>query len=148
MLGKALGNIRIISQYAVSRPRTTSRCRPFPYPACNQICWHYSLSCCLKARNVTLVSTESCLEEVYLVRNARYFEYSLSRHVQTNNCKEWTYLDSGNYALSAADRVTDNGAIQTGKAHPHRHSISHPYAPVPAPSKVTSARMPLKIYIG
>ncbi|KAJ5368479.1 uncharacterized protein N7496_008239, partial [Penicillium cataractarum] len=51
-------------------------------------------------------------------------------------CKERTYFDSGDYALSAADRVTDNGAIRTGKAHPHRDSISHPYAPIPAASNV------------
>ncbi|KAI9036919.1 uncharacterized protein KD926_001163 [Aspergillus affinis] len=50
--------------------------------------------------------------------------------------KERTYFDSGDFALSAADRVTDNGAIQTGKAHPHRDSISHPYAPIPAASNV------------
>ncbi|KAJ5337525.1 hypothetical protein LTR66_013928 [Elasticomyces elasticus] len=50
--------------------------------------------------------------------------------------KERTYFDSGDFALSAADRETDNGAIQTGKAHPHRESISHPYAPTPASSNV------------
>lgn len=32
--------------------------------------------------------------------------------------------------------MTDNGAIHTGKAHPHRDSISHPYAPIPAGSNV------------
>jgi hypothetical protein len=32
--------------------------------------------------------------------------------------------------------VTDNGAIQTGEEHPHRDSISRPYAPVPAASNV------------
>ena len=32
--------------------------------------------------------------------------------------------------------MTDNGAIQTGKAHPHRDTISHPYAPIPAASNV------------
>ncbi|KAE8131204.1 hypothetical protein BDV38DRAFT_276154 [Aspergillus pseudotamarii] len=41
------------------------------------------------------------------------------------------YFDSGDLALSAADIVTDNGAIQTGAAHPIRESISRPYAPVP-----------------
>jgi hypothetical protein len=56
--------------------------------------------------------------------------------VLTNNRQERTYFDSGDYALSAADRVTDNGAIRTGKAHPHRDSISHPYAPIPAASNV------------
>ncbi|KAE8332990.1 hypothetical protein BDV39DRAFT_188568 [Aspergillus sergii] len=45
--------------------------------------------------------------------------------------KERRYFDSGDLALSVADRVTDNGAIQTGAAHPIRESISRPYAPVP-----------------
>lgn len=48
-----------------------------------------------------------------------------------NNQKR-TYFDSGDYALSAAHRVTDNGDIQTGTAHPVRESISHPFAPVPS----------------
>lgn len=52
------------------------------------------------------------------------------------NQKERTYFDSGDFALSAAHRVTDNGVIETGKAHPRRDSISHPYAPVPAASNV------------
>jgi hypothetical protein len=56
--------------------------------------------------------------------------------VLTNNWKERTYFDSGDFALSAADRVTDNGAIKTGKAHPRRDSISHPYAPIPATCNV------------
>ncbi|KAJ5094608.1 hypothetical protein N7456_010469 [Penicillium angulare] len=47
-----------------------------------------------------------------------------------------TYFDSGDFALAAAHRVTDNGAIQTGSAHPHRESISHPFAPIPAASNV------------
>ncbi|KAL4950814.1 hypothetical protein BDW69DRAFT_186994 [Aspergillus filifer] len=42
-----------------------------------------------------------------------------------------TYFDSGDFALSAAHRVTDSGAIQTGTEHPVRESISHPYVPVP-----------------
>ncbi|KAJ5365302.1 hypothetical protein N7517_008188 [Penicillium concentricum] len=50
--------------------------------------------------------------------------------------KERTYFDSGDFALSAADRITDNGAIKTGRAHPRRDSISHPYAPIPAASNV------------
>jgi hypothetical protein len=56
--------------------------------------------------------------------------------VLINNWKERTYFDSGNFALSAADRVTDNGAIHTGREHPHRESISHPYAPISAASNV------------
>ncbi|OQE87741.1 hypothetical protein PENNAL_c0019G01019 [Penicillium nalgiovense] len=50
--------------------------------------------------------------------------------------KERTYFDSGDFAISAADRETDNGAIQTGRTHPHRESISHPYASIPASSNV------------
>ncbi|KAB8076975.1 hypothetical protein BDV29DRAFT_169155 [Aspergillus leporis] len=50
--------------------------------------------------------------------------------------KNRTYFDSGDFALSAANRVTDNGAVQTGTAHPMRDSISHPNAPVPSTSNV------------
>ncbi|KAJ5679503.1 hypothetical protein N7462_007747 [Penicillium macrosclerotiorum] len=67
---------------------------------------------------------------------SKYFEYTLSQYVLNNSLKERTYFDSGDFALSAADRVTDNGAFQTGKAHPQRDSISHPYAPIPAASNV------------
>lgn len=52
------------------------------------------------------------------------------------NRKERTYFDSGDFALSAADRVTNSGAIHTGREHPYRESISHPYAPIPAASNV------------
>ncbi|KAE8357456.1 hypothetical protein BDV27DRAFT_170516 [Aspergillus caelatus] len=41
------------------------------------------------------------------------------------------YFDSGDLALSTADRVTDKGAIQTGTTHPIYDSISYPYTPVP-----------------
>ncbi|XHG05973.1 hypothetical protein AWENTII_009187 [Aspergillus wentii] len=45
--------------------------------------------------------------------------------------KERTYFDSGDYALSATDKLTDVGAIHTGAAYPRRESISLPYAAVP-----------------
>ncbi|GFF55654.1 mRNA stability protein mug134 [Aspergillus udagawae] len=48
--------------------------------------------------------------------------------------KERKYFDSGDFALSTADRETDVGAIHTGRAHPQRGSVSHPYAPVPSSS--------------
>ncbi|KAL4766986.1 hypothetical protein BDW60DRAFT_220910 [Aspergillus nidulans var. acristatus] len=57
--------------------------------------------------------------------------------------KERTYFDSGDFALSAADRVTDNGAIHTGREHPHRESISHPYAPISAASNSASPEINL-----
>ncbi|KAJ5153216.1 uncharacterized protein N7482_009694, partial [Penicillium canariense] len=50
--------------------------------------------------------------------------------------KERMYFDSGDFALSAAHRDTDNGTLQTGRAYPYRGSISHPYAPIPATSNV------------
>ncbi|OGE47234.1 hypothetical protein PENARI_c053G08839 [Penicillium arizonense] len=52
------------------------------------------------------------------------------------NSKERTYFDSGHFALSTAHRVTDNGAIQTGRAHPHRDNISHPSSPITTTSNV------------
>ncbi|KAB8209327.1 hypothetical protein BDV34DRAFT_188896 [Aspergillus parasiticus] len=45
--------------------------------------------------------------------------------------RERRYFDSGDLALSTADRATEEGTIQTGTAHPTRDSISRPYAPVP-----------------
>ncbi|EAW24512.1 uncharacterized protein NFIA_040890 [Aspergillus fischeri NRRL 181] len=50
--------------------------------------------------------------------------------------KHRTYFDSGDYALAAAHKVTDEGDIQTGTAHPLRESIPHPYAPVPGSGNV------------
>ncbi|KAL4751769.1 hypothetical protein BDW72DRAFT_172980 [Aspergillus terricola var. indicus] len=45
--------------------------------------------------------------------------------------KKRVYFDSGDFALSAASRMSDNGVVQPGTAHPVRASISHPYAPIP-----------------
>ncbi|KAL4964471.1 uncharacterized protein BDV14DRAFT_200753 [Aspergillus stella-maris] len=50
---------------------------------------------------------------------------------QARITQQRTYFDSGDFALSAAHRVTDSGAIQTGTEHPVRETISHPYVPVP-----------------
>ncbi|KAL2829889.1 hypothetical protein BJY01DRAFT_121779 [Aspergillus pseudoustus] len=47
------------------------------------------------------------------------------------------YFDSGDFALFAAKKVTDEGAIQTGTGHPVRESISHPYAPAPTTSNIS-----------
>ncbi|OJJ67673.1 hypothetical protein ASPBRDRAFT_58771 [Aspergillus brasiliensis CBS 101740] len=52
--------------------------------------------------------------------------------------KKRTYFDSGDYALSAAHRVTDTGDIQTGTAHPVRERIPHPFAPVPSTANATN----------
>ncbi|KAL4814780.1 hypothetical protein BDW67DRAFT_186340 [Aspergillus spinulosporus] len=48
--------------------------------------------------------------------------------------KKRVYFDSGDFALSAASKMSDNGAVQPGTAHPTRASISHPYAPIPSTS--------------
>jgi hypothetical protein len=57
-------------------------------------------------------------------------------YVLTSNSKERRYFDSGDFALSTTEHVTDNGAIKTGRTHPDRDSISHPYAPIPSSSNV------------
>lgn len=54
----------------------------------------------------------------------------------TDNQKNRTYFDSGDLALAAAHKVTNDGAIQTGRVHPDRESISHPYSAVPDTSNV------------
>ncbi|BCS27317.1 uncharacterized protein APUU_60365S [Aspergillus puulaauensis] len=59
-----------------------------------------------------------------------------SRGLLDKRSHERTYFDSGDFALSATDHMSDDGAIQTGTEHPHRDSISHPYAPIPAASNV------------
>ncbi|CAK41099.1 uncharacterized protein An12g02590 [Aspergillus niger] len=79
----------------------------------------------LQSRFLSVISASSlpmggCLVEVVLASSLRY------------TCTKRTYFDSGDYALSAAHRVTDSGDIITGTAHPVRESISHPFAPVPS----------------
>lgn len=58
-----------------------------------------------------------------------YIFYAAS--VLTNYVKQRKYFDSGDFALAAAGKVTDNGAIRPGTVHPLRKSISRPHAPVP-----------------
>ncbi|CAI7642170.1 unnamed protein product [Penicillium palitans] len=69
-------------------------------------------------------------------RNVRKYGKLPRGGLLAQQSKERIYFDSGDFALSAADRMTDNGVIKTGRAHPHRDSISHPYAPIPAASNV------------
>jgi hypothetical protein len=56
--------------------------------------------------------------------------------VPTDNRKDRMYFDSGDLALSAAHQVTNQGVIETGRAHPCRESVSSPYSPVPSASNV------------
>lgn len=46
------------------------------------------------------------------------------------------YFDSSDFALFAAHRVTDLGAIQTDGAHPNRDNISHPSSHTLAASNI------------
>jgi hypothetical protein len=55
---------------------------------------------------------------------------------RADNLKERMYFNSSDFALSAAHRVTDLGAIQTDRAHPNRDNISHPSSPTPAANNV------------
>jgi hypothetical protein len=50
--------------------------------------------------------------------------------------KERKYFDSGDFALAATSKTTDNGIINTGVTHPHRENISRPHTAVPANSNV------------
>lgn len=56
------------------------------------------------------------------------------RRLITDNIKDRTDFDFGDFTLSTAHRVTDDSANQTGKAHLYRRSISHPYSLVSATS--------------
>ncbi|KAL4892874.1 hypothetical protein BDV59DRAFT_178873 [Aspergillus ambiguus] len=48
------------------------------------------------------------------------------------------YFDSGDFAVSTPDRMKDNDAIQTGKSHPLREAVSHPFSRVPFTGNVSA----------
>ena len=50
--------------------------------------------------------------------------------------KERKYFDSGDFELTAKGKTTDNGVINTGKAHPCREDISRPHSSVPGNSNI------------
>ncbi|OKL55443.1 hypothetical protein UA08_09259 [Talaromyces atroroseus] len=50
--------------------------------------------------------------------------------------QERKYFDSGDFALTATGKATDNGVLNTGEIHPRRESISRPHASVPRNSNV------------
>lgn len=128
-------NTGLISQNAARRQGTRSRSNAF-------------LSC-LEARALTILFQESLKKDQHHL--SKYGKLSLScggllsqksqvirifsaTMITSSHSQERTYFDSGDFALSSAHRVTDEGPIQTGRAHPRRESISHPYSPVPATS--------------
>ncbi|KAL2869759.1 uncharacterized protein BJX67DRAFT_346927 [Aspergillus lucknowensis] len=54
--------------------------------------------------------------------------------------RERKYFDSGDMALSSVglgSGINSNDPVHTGTEHPHRESISRPYAPVPNTSNVS-----------
>jgi hypothetical protein len=53
---------------------------------------------------------------------------------------ERTYFDSADFALTAARKQSNIGAIQTGIDHPVVENISHPAAAAPGGSNVTDNR--------
>ncbi|KAK7224024.1 hypothetical protein V2G26_012027 [Clonostachys chloroleuca] len=53
------------------------------------------------------------------------------RDLLNHQLDERRYFDSGDFALSQAQRGSDIGKIKTGTQHPRRESISHPRAPMP-----------------
>jgi len=48
--------------------------------------------------------------------------------------EERKYFDSGDFELSKTNKASNIGAIQTGREHPLRESVSHPSSPVPGNS--------------
>ncbi|KAH6959878.1 hypothetical protein BKA56DRAFT_599671 [Ilyonectria sp. MPI-CAGE-AT-0026] len=46
------------------------------------------------------------------------------------------YFDSGDFALSQANKPSNIGAVNTGSEHPLRETISYPSSPVPSSSNV------------
>ncbi|KAB8231097.1 uncharacterized protein BDW43DRAFT_313422 [Aspergillus alliaceus] len=48
------------------------------------------------------------------------------------------YFDSGDFAVSAADRMKENSPVQTGKSHPLRETVSHPFSRVPSTGNVSA----------
>ncbi|EED20857.1 conserved hypothetical protein [Talaromyces stipitatus ATCC 10500] len=55
---------------------------------------------------------------------------------QHKSQKERKYFDSGDFALTATGKTTDNGVLNTGETHPRRSNISRPHASVPGNSNV------------
>ncbi|CAG9953205.1 unnamed protein product [Clonostachys rosea f. rosea IK726] len=58
------------------------------------------------------------------------------RDLLDHQLDERRYFDSGDLALSQAQRGSDIGKIKTGTQHPRRESISHPRAPMPGSGNV------------
>ncbi|KAM6506773.1 hypothetical protein FALCPG4_018602 [Fusarium falciforme] len=50
--------------------------------------------------------------------------------------EERKYFDSGDFALSQAQKSSSIGTVTTGIEHPLRENISHPLAPIPSSSNV------------
>ncbi|RAH84395.1 P-loop containing nucleoside triphosphate hydrolase protein [Aspergillus japonicus CBS 114.51] len=78
-------------------------------------------------------------EEQFSEREQRIlakYKSQISGDLRRYKSRERTYFDSGDLALSEANRVTDEGTLQTGTAHPSRQTISRPHAPVPEGSNV------------
>ncbi|KAJ5894675.1 hypothetical protein N7495_006366 [Penicillium taxi] len=82
------------------------------------------------------VPTPEPLSRSELLHFSKYGKLPRRSLLKNHMSKERTYFDSGDFALSAVRRVTDNGTIKTGIMHPHRESISHSFSPIPADSNV------------
>jgi hypothetical protein len=64
----------------------------------------------------------------------------MSKHGRSNRLfQARQYFDSGDFALSAAHKGSNIGAITTGARHPLREGVSHPASAVPGSSNVDNA---------
>jgi len=66
----------------------------------------------------------------------RYGKLPSKEELLHKQLKTRKYFDSGDFALSQASKSSDIGFTETGREHPLRQNISHPFCPVPDNSNV------------
>jgi len=66
----------------------------------------------------------------------RYGKLPSKEELLHKQLKTRKYFDSGDFALSQASKSSDIGFTETGREHPLRRNISHPFCPVPDNSNV------------
>lgn len=78
---------------------------------------------------------EKRLAELLIITSLKWASRAILNEFKWQN-KERKYFDSGDFALTATGKATDNGVLNTGEIHPRRESISRPHASVPRNSNV------------
>jgi hypothetical protein len=78
---------------------------------------------------------EKRLAELFFITSLMWASRAILNESKWQN-KERKYFDSGDFALTATGKATENGVLNTGEIHPHRESIWRPHASVPGSSNV------------